>query len=72
MSQSNENTTQPALSCANCRFRQAAERSPSSFLGKLWTLHTAICPGWKRYVKALKERGEAAPAMGSGRGLWNN
>ncbi|MDY7109975.1 MAG: hypothetical protein SYC29_15190 [Planctomycetota bacterium] len=42
--------------CAECRWRQHAERKPKSFLGRLWRWHTKWCPGWKAYQAELAER----------------
>lgn len=68
---SNNSKARPGMSCDSCKFKQFAENSPMSFLGKLWTWHTSFCPGWKRYVKARWEHGERPPAIGSKRGYWN-
>lgn len=58
------------MPCDMCPFGNTARRSPGSLLGRLWVWHTSFCPGWKRYVKARRERGLPPPELGSGRGLW--
>ncbi|MBU1002601.1 MAG: hypothetical protein KKE73_08760 [Proteobacteria bacterium] len=60
------------MSCDACPFRRLADKSPFSFLGKLWVWHTSFCPGWKRYVKARHEHGEAPPTLGSNRNYWSD
>jgi hypothetical protein len=39
--------------CAECGFRKKAEKNPRSFVGRLWKLHTYVCPGWKAYQRSL-------------------
>lgn len=60
------------MMCDNCGFRRLADRLPTSVPGRLWAWHTRFCPGWKRYVKARFEHGEAPPERGSRRGYWEN
>lgn len=62
--------TRPMMSCDTCRFRKIAEDSPSSLTGRLWIWHTAFCPGWKRYLKAIHAHNETPPAVGHRRGMW--
>ncbi len=68
---STSDTQRPRMSCDKCKFRPIAEKSPGSFLGRLWIWHTSFCPGWKRYVKTRWEHGEEPPAIGNRRGFWS-
>ena len=43
--------------CAQCWFRDYAERNPNSLLARIWRWHTGWCPGWKAYQKELAENG---------------
>jgi len=44
----------------NCGMRLRAEKSPNSFISKIW--HTKWCPGWKAYQRDLaKQRGIENP-----------
>lgn len=43
--------------CEDCAFRKKAEANPRSFTGRLWKIHTYICPGWRSYQRSLKARG---------------
>jgi len=63
--------SRPKMSCDTCKLRKKAEQSPSSFLGRLWIWHTAVCPGWKKYVKTMHAHGENPPAVGHLRGVWS-
>lgn len=58
------------MPCDDCRFRRASKKDPTSLLAWFWEWHTKWCPGWKAYLKALKERGEEPPQMGSRRGIF--
>lgn len=69
---SKQNTTRPIMSCDNCKFRAKVGDSPDTLLGKIWVWHTAVCPGWKRYVKARFEYGEEPPLYGHWRGYWKD
>jgi len=42
-------------SCEQCKFRAIYDRSPRSFLGRIWKWHIGWCPGWKSYLKTLSE-----------------
>lgn len=46
--------THQTYPCEDCALRKKAEAKPNSFLAWLWRVHTRICPGWKKYQKALK------------------
>jgi len=39
--------------CANCQWRQKAEKNPHTLSARLWLWHTKWCPGWKSYQKEL-------------------
>jgi hypothetical protein len=41
--------------CEDCAFRKKAEARPKSILGRVWKLHTYICPGWRAYQKSLAQ-----------------
>lgn len=58
------------MPCDDCRFRRASENDPGSLLGWFWEWHTKWCPGWKAYLKVLKENDEQPPSMGSRRGIF--
>jgi hypothetical protein len=42
--------------CETCRLRATYDRDPRSVLGRLWKWHTRWCPGWKGYIKSLKDK----------------
>jgi len=41
--------------CATCSFRARHDKSPTSFLGRVWRWHVNFCPGWKSYMKSLPD-----------------
>jgi len=41
--------------CENCKFRAKYDKTPNSFLGRIWRWHIEFCPGWKKYFKGLSE-----------------
>jgi len=41
--------------CETCAWRARYEKSPKSFLGRLWRWHAGWCPGWKAYMRSLAE-----------------
>ncbi len=43
------------MSCETCLFRAKYDKNPKSLLGRLWRWHIGLCPGWKKYFKALPE-----------------
>jgi hypothetical protein len=71
MPDTTKSAQRPAMQCDKCKFRQLAQKSGSSLLGRLWVWHTSFCPGWKRYVKARHEHGEQPPERGNWRGYWS-
>ena len=70
MQKMDKQAVRPGMMCDICPGRRMAERSPESFLGRMWAWHTGWCPGWKRYVKARHAHGEGPPSTGSRRGMW--
>lgn len=70
MSNKKSGSARPVMQCDKCKFRQMAEKTNSTILGRLWAWHTSFCPGWKRYVKARFEHGEEPPSLGHRRGYW--
>ncbi len=64
-------TKRPYYPCENCRFRKFAGDDPLSLLGEFWTWHTKWCPGWKKYLRTLREYGENPPSAGHLRGFWD-
>ncbi|MEW6614685.1 MAG: hypothetical protein AB1401_04380 [Thermodesulfobacteriota bacterium] len=49
-------------SCEDCAFRAKYDKNPKSFLGKLWRWHASWCPGWKSYMRSLKDEDRIALA----------
>ncbi len=41
--------------CANCPIRAKYDKKPKSLIGRFWRFHIKFCPGWKQYIKSLKE-----------------
>jgi hypothetical protein len=41
--------------CENCTFRAKYDKTPKSFLGRLWRWHAGWCPGWKSYMASLPQ-----------------
>lgn len=46
--------------CETCRMRSHYEKNPRSIRGRLWLWHTKWCPGWKAFMKSLKESADGA------------
>ncbi len=61
----------PHMPCDACRFRKFTQDDPYSLLGWFWNWHTKWCPGWKSYLKQLREHGAEPPEHGSLRGVWD-
>ena len=43
------------MGCENCGLRARYDRTPGSFLGRLWRWHANWCPGWRAYMNSLPE-----------------
>ncbi len=55
--------------CQACPLRARAERKPASFIAKFWRWHTKWCPGWKKYIRELENKGiDTTDALRSARG----
>ena len=44
--------------CESCAIRLYAERTPASWVARLWRWHTRWCPGWKAYQKSRMRTAE--------------
>ena len=45
--------------CSNCTLRAKYDEKPKSFAGRFWRWHINWCPGWKGYMKSLREEERA-------------
>jgi len=45
--------------CDQCKLRSKYDKSPKSFVGRIWRWHINFCPGWKGYMKSLDETKKA-------------
>ena len=45
----------PMGNCDKCTFRAKYDKSPKSFLGRLWKWHIRWCPGWKSHLKSQSQ-----------------
>ena len=41
--------------CEKCILRTKYDKTPKSFIGKIWRWHIGFCPGWKMYFKGLPD-----------------
>lgn len=49
-------------SCANCKWKNYADKNPGKILSRLWIWHSGWCPAYKEYQKLLAKEQAASRA----------